>query len=51
MHRFVVAFALAASLFVSFVGCGTHESPETSAADLEAHRQEMEAISARERGG
>lgn len=51
MNRTVVAFALAASLLATLSGCGTHEPPEVSPAALEEHRQQMQDISARERGG
>lgn len=51
MSRFVVLFAVAASLLATLVGCGTHEPPEVSPAALEEHRVQMEEISARERGG
>jgi hypothetical protein len=51
MSRFVVAFAFAASLGVTAIGCGTHEPAEVDPAALEAHRKQMEDISARERGG
>ena len=51
MPRFVALVAVAASLFATLVGCGTHEPAEVSPAALDEHRVQMEEISARERGG